>query len=57
MVGEDRALGLVARFGLEPLVVVAFMGLPGTPLHRTAPALRLERRFDSDRGLKSRIKM
>ena len=37
MVGEERALGLVARFGLEPLVVVAFMGLPGTPLHRAAP--------------------
>jgi hypothetical protein len=57
MVGEERALGLAARFGLEPLVVVVFVGLPGTPLHRAAPALRLERRFDSDRSLKSRIKM
>ncbi|HSV92863.1 MAG TPA: hypothetical protein VLH81_07290 [Desulfobacterales bacterium] len=39
MVGEERALELVARFGLEPLVVVAFMGLPGPPLHRAAPAV------------------
>ncbi|MCU0564944.1 MAG: radical SAM protein [Desulfobacterales bacterium] len=37
MVGEERALELVARFGLEQLVVVAFMGLPGTPLHRAGP--------------------
>jgi hypothetical protein len=37
VVGEERALELVARFGLEQLVVVAFMGLPGTPLHRAAP--------------------
>jgi lipoyl synthase len=37
MVGEERALDLVARFRLAQLVVVAFMGLPGTPLHRAAP--------------------
>jgi uncharacterized radical SAM superfamily protein len=37
MVGEDRALDLVARYRLEQLVVVSFMGLPETPLHRAAP--------------------
>ena len=31
MVGEERALDLVARFRLEQLVVLSFMGLPGTP--------------------------
>jgi uncharacterized radical SAM superfamily protein len=37
MVGEERALDLVARFRLEQLVVLSFMGLPGTPLQRAAP--------------------
>jgi uncharacterized radical SAM superfamily protein len=37
MTGEDRALELVSRFRLAHLVVVSFMGLPGTPLHRAAP--------------------
>jgi uncharacterized radical SAM superfamily protein len=37
MGSEDRSLDLVARFRLPQLVVVSFMGLPGTPLHRAAP--------------------
>lgn len=37
MVGEQRALDLVARFRLEQLIVLAFMGLPNTPLHETEP--------------------
>ncbi len=37
MGSEERALDLVARFRLRQLVVVSFMGLPGTPLHRAAP--------------------
>ena len=37
MVGEEKALGLVARFKLKQLIILSLMSLPNTPLHSVEP--------------------